>query len=206
MYARSTTVIAEPSTIDRGLRYVQDELMPELMTLDGCVGLSTLVDRRTGRCITTSAWESEAAMRASGDDVRPLRDHYVVTLGSASATVEEWEVSIMHRDHQSVAGACARTSWYQIDPMAVERAIDAFRTVLPTLEGLPGFCSASLLTNPESGRAVSTIVYDNADAIAQTRDQANGLRTRLAEQTGAAVLDVAEFELAFAHLRVPEMA
>ena len=180
--------------------------MPELMGMDGCVGLSMLVDRGTGRCIATSAWETEQAMRASADEVRPIRDHFVVTLGSASATVDEWEVSIMHRDHESTAGACARTSWLQTDPLAVESSIGAFRTLLPTLEGLPGFCSASLLTNRESGRAVVTIVYDSADAIAQTRDQATGLRTRLAEQSDAEVLEVAEFELALAHLRVPEMA
>jgi heme-degrading monooxygenase HmoA len=206
MHARSTSITAEPSTIDRGIRYVQDELMPELLTIDGCVGLSLLIDHSTGRCIATSAWETREAMLASAAEVQPLRDHLVVTFGSSSADVDEWEVAIMHRDHQSTPGARARTSWFQIDPMAVGTSIEAFRAVLPTLEDLPGFCSASLLTNAESGRAVSTVVYDSAEAIAQTRGQASGLRTRVAQQTGAEVIEVAEFELAVAHLRVPEMA
>jgi heme-degrading monooxygenase HmoA len=206
MHARSTTVTAEPSTIDRGIRYVQDELLPELMTIDGCVGLSLLIDHSTGRCIATTAWETEQAMRASADEVRPLRDHLVVTFGSSSAEVDEWEVAIMHRDHQSTAGARARASWFQVDPKAVGTSTEAFRAQLPAIEDLPGFCSTSLLTNAESGRAVSTTVFDSAEAIVQTRGQANGLRSRLAEQAGAEVIEVAEFELAVAHLRVPEMA
>jgi heme-degrading monooxygenase HmoA len=206
MYARSSTVTAEPSTINRGIRYVQDELLPELLAVEGCVGLSMLVDRSTGRCIATSAWETEEAMRASEDEVRPLRDHFVVTLGSTSATVEEWEVSIMHRDHRTVAGACARSSWHQGDPSSIDSSVEQFRALLPALDDLTGFCSASLLTNRETGRAVSTVVYDSADAIVETRPLANRLRTRMAEQTGAEVLEVAEFELALAHLRVPEMA
>jgi heme-degrading monooxygenase HmoA len=206
MYARSTSVTAEPSTIGRGIRYVQDELMPEMLVIDGCVGLSMLVDHSTGRCVTTSAWDTEDAMLASADEVQPLRDHLVVTLGSTSAEVDEWEVAIMHRDHQSRAGARARASWLQVDPMAIGPSTEAFRALLPTLEELPGFCSASLLTNAESGRAVSTVVYDSAEAVAQTRGQASGLGSRMAEQTGAELIEVAEFELAVAHLRVPEMA
>jgi heme-degrading monooxygenase HmoA len=145
-------------------------------------------------------------MRASADQVRPLRDYFVATFGGTSTTVNEWEVAIMHRYHPSPDGACARASWLQGDPRAIDGSTEAFRTVLPTLEALPGFSSASLLLNRETGRAVSTVVYDSADAVANTRGQASTLRTRVAEQAGAEVLEVAEFELAVAHLRVPELA
>jgi heme-degrading monooxygenase HmoA len=191
--------------IDRGITYVRDELMPEITRVEGCVGLSLLVDRASGRCIATSAWETEAAMRASEDDVRPLRDRFIATVGGTSPEVDEWEVSLMHRAHPSPQGAGARTSWLRGDPTRVDSSVEAFRSLLPTLEGLPGFSSASLLIDRASGRAVSTIVYDSANALAQTRERANGLRMRLAEQTGTEIVEVAEFELALAHLRVPEM-
>jgi len=192
--------------IDNGIVYVRDELMPVLTSVEGCVGLSMLVDRIGGRCIATSSWETEAAMRASESEVRPLRDRLIAAFGGASPAVAEWEVSMMHRAHLSMEGSWARASWLRGDPLTIDSAIEAFRAIVPTVEGLPGFCSASLLTNRDTGRAVSTIVYDDADAVAQTRERANALRTRLAEQTGAEVLEVAEFEVALAHLRVPEMA
>jgi len=185
--------------------YMRDELMPELMAIDGCVGLSMLVDRDSGRCIATSAWQSLQTMRASDKEVRPLRDRYVEMFGASEPMIEEWDIAVMHRDHRSREGATARTSWLQGDPATVEDSIESFKMVLPSLERLPGFSSGSLLVNRESGRAVSTVTYDSPDALVQTREKAKELRARVAQDTSAEVLEVMEFELALAHLRVPEM-
>jgi hypothetical protein len=43
------------------------------------------------------------------------------------------------------------------------------------------------------------------DAMARNRDRATELRSRRVRELGAEVLDVAEFELAIAHLRAPEL-
>jgi hypothetical protein len=77
---------------------------------------------------------------------------------------------------------------------------------LPALENLEGFCSASLMVDRASGRAVSSVVYDSIDAMQRTREQAGTLRAKTTREAGAEVLDVGEFELAIAHLNVPEMA
>jgi len=206
VHARSTTITATPSTIDRGIRYVQDQLLPALLGVDGCRGLSLLVDRSTGRCIATSSWENERAMRASEDQVRPLREDFIATFGASSPTIEEWEIALMHRKQESGEGACARVTWLEGDPTAIDNSVDSFRTVQPAAEALPGFCSASMLVNRDAGLAVGTVLYDSADAVAQTRGQANNLRSRVAQESGAQVLEVEEFELAVAHLRIPELA
>ena len=65
MYARSTTFLAQPGSIDEGGAYVDDEVMPALMDMDGCIGLSMICDRDSGRCIVTSAWSTEDAMSAT---------------------------------------------------------------------------------------------------------------------------------------------
>jgi len=205
VYARSTSLSAPASAIETGITYVNDQLMPVLTRMDGCIGLSMLVDRSRGECITTSAWDSLEAMRASAGAVRPLRDEFVAALGAAPPRVEEWEVALMHRDHPSTMGACARVSWLQGDPRSIDGSIEAFRSALPIIEGLPGFCSASLLVDRETGGAVSTVTYDSADTLTQTRAAANSLRTDVAQQANAEVIEVSEFELAVAHLRVPEL-
>ncbi len=145
-------------------------------------------------------------MRASADQVRPLREDFMATFGGSDPTIDEWEIALMHRKQESAEGACARVTWLQGDPTAIDNSVDAFRTVMPTAEMLPGFCSASLLVNRENGQAVGTVLYDSADAIGQTRGQANTLRSRVAQDSGADVLEVEEFELAVAHLRIPELA
>jgi hypothetical protein len=53
---------------------------------------------------------------------------------------------------------------------------------------------------------VSSVTYDDLAAIERTRAQAATIRTADTQHAGAEVLDVGEFELAIAHLRVPELA
>ena len=45
MYARSTTVLGDPSRIEAGIGYARDEVMPAMQQMDGFVGLSMLADR-----------------------------------------------------------------------------------------------------------------------------------------------------------------
>ena len=208
MFARSTTIQAQPSSIDAGIAHVRDEIMPVVQGMDGCVGISLLADRDTGGCIVTTSWETEDAMRASRERVRPLRDRAAEKFGSGGDTqVDEWEIAALHRDHRSADGACVRTTWIKVPPDQADRAIEFYKdSVLPSLENLEGFCSASLLINRSSGRAVSSATFDSRDAMERNREQAKELRNTRTRELGADVLDVGEFELALAHLRVPEMA
>jgi heme-degrading monooxygenase HmoA len=205
VYARSTTIQAQPASIDAGIAHVRDEVLPALQQLDGFVGLSMMVDRESGRCIATSAWQSQDAMRASADRVEPVRNRAAEILGG-SAEVEEWEIAVMHRDHPTHEGACVRATWTQVDPAGVDGAIEAYRTsALPKLEALNGFCSASLMVNRETGRSVSAASYESRADMEASREQTNQIRTAATQQAKATVLEVAEFELAVAHLRVPEL-
>jgi hypothetical protein len=181
-------------------------VLPAVLGTEGCVGLSLMVDRQSGRCIATTAWQTKEAMQASEQRVRSLRDQAAQILGG-TAQVEEWEIAVLHRDHRSREGACVRATWIKGDPGQVDRAIDVYKMVtLPALENLEGFCSASLMVDRASGRAVSSVVYDSIDAMQRTREQAGTLRAKTTREAGAEVLDVGEFELAIAHLNVPEMA
>ena len=205
MYARSTTIQGQPSSIDAGIAHTRDNVMPALEGIDGCVGLSLLVDRTSGRCIVTSSWESEEAMRASEDAVRPIRDRAVELLGG-SREVEEWEIAAMHREHRAGEGACVRATWVKVDPDQLDRGIDFYKmTILPALEDLEGFCSASLLVDRASGRGVAVANFDNAEAMERNNDALDRIKATGSQEANAEILEQCDFELAVAHLRVPEM-
>ena len=205
MYARSTTIQAQPSAIDAGIAHLRNEVMPALLAMPGCVGMSLLVDRQSGRCIATSAWESEEAMHTSADQVQPMRERAAEMFGG-SASVDEWEIAVVHRDHRSHEGACVRSTWLKARPDQFDRAIDFYKeSVLPAMDRLEGFCSASLMIDRTSGRAVSSSSFDSREAMDRNREQARSLRTERLRDLGAEQLDVCEFELALAHLRVPEL-
>jgi quinol monooxygenase YgiN len=204
VHARSTTFQARASEIDAGIRYVTQEVMPAIMAMEGCIGLSMLVNRESGRCIATSAWADEQSMRAADAALRPMREQAGTILGG-SPQVDEWEIAVLHRDHRTSDSTCVRCTWLQTDD-GLDDAIERFRSeVLPTAEGMAGFCSASLMVDRQSGRAVSSVTWDSREAMEGSREAATQLRTRVAEASGAQVQDVAEFDLALAHLRVPEL-
>ncbi|HTM83708.1 MAG TPA: hypothetical protein VL179_02210 [Mycobacterium sp.] len=206
MYARSTTIQAQQSAIDPGMAHVRDTVMPALERLDGFTGLSLLVDRSTGRCIATSAWQSEEAMQESAEPIRPVRDRAAAIFG-ARGDVQEWEIAALHRDHRSSEGACVRATWVKVDPDQIDRGIDFYKTaILPVLEELEGFCSASLLVDRATGRGVASATFDNVEARERNSDALDRLRGTSSQEVAAEVLDECDFELAFAHLRVPEMA
>ena len=139
-------------------------------------------------------------MLASDDALRPIRDRGRDILG-ATMQIDSWEIAVMHRSHH---GECCRVSWLQGD---LDAMIDTFRIgILPDLERTSGFCSASLLINRSSGLGCATTAWETRAAMEASRASADEMRSRAASESGGEILDVHEFELAYAHLHVPEMA
>ena len=200
MHARSTTFNGSPDNIDAGIKFIKDEAAPMLDELEGCRGLSVLVDRESGQCIATSSWETEEAMHASDGQLLPIRARGQEILGG-SMKVDEWEIAVMHRTHH---GECCRVSWLQGD---LDAMTETFRVgILPELERMPGFCSASLLVNRSTGMGCATTAWETRAAMEASRSAADDMRSRAAREAGGEIVEVHEFDLAYAHLHVPEMA
>lgn len=206
MYARSTTIMANLDRIDDGIALVDNELMSMMTHIRGCMGLSMLVDRASGRCIATSSWESEDAMRASNEQLQPVRQRLLDTLGADDLEVQEWEIAIFHRDHELPSGAAARVTWGRPPEGQLDAAADAFKTnVLPLLEDMEGFCSASMLIDREAGILCGTVSFDSMARVEGNREFAAEQRARATQQNGTEFTDVIECEVAVHHLRVPEL-
>ena len=204
MYARSTTVRGNPQAMDEGIAYVRDEVMPAVQMMDGCIGLSMLVDREAGRCIATTSWADAETMHRSADSVMPMRQRAAEIMGG-EAEVNEWEIALMHRLHTAHHGACARVIWNDGDPADADRTIDTFRmAILPKLEDLPGCCSVSVMLDRSSGRAVVTTTYDSPQDMAAASEKAREMREEFMKELNRTITEIAEFELVVAHLRVPE--
>jgi hypothetical protein len=207
MYARTTTVRGDPQAVDEGIAVLRDSVWPTLQGMSGCVGMSMLADRNAGRSIIAVAWAAEEAMRASAESVSGLRSRTTDALRADRVEVAEWEIAVMHRLHTAGDGACARVIWADADHTQLEGMIDAFRmSLMPRLEELAGFCSASLLIDRETGRTTAAITYESRDAMDRAREQGASLREEFAGAMRSTISEVAEFDVALAHLRVPEMA
>jgi quinol monooxygenase YgiN len=204
MYARSTTVRGDPQAVADGIAYVRDTVMPAVLQMDGCVGLSMLADRESGRCIVTSAWADSESLHRSTHGVMALRQRAAEIMGG-QAEIEEWEIAVLHRMHDIHNGACARVIWTQGDPAHLDHSVDVFRmSMIPRVEDLPGFCSVSVMIDRGSGRCVTCVSYDSPESRKQAEAPGIAMREEFTQQMGMTVSDVAVFDVVLAHLRVPE--
>jgi|1185.fasta_scaffold261769_1 heme-degrading monooxygenase HmoA len=207
MYARSTTIQADPQQLDAGIAVVRDEVMPAMATMPGYVGLSMLCDRMSGRCIVTTSWDSEESMHASESAVHDLRRRAADAMGGAQPEVAEWEIAMMHRMHGAHDGCVTRVVWGESDPARADDSMQTMRmAVLPKMEELPGFCAMSLFVDRESGRSAMVTAYDSREQMQEATDRAMEIRRESTSAMDVRVTDMAEFELVMHHLRVPEMA
>ena len=203
MHARSTTIKADPDNVDAGIAFTRDEVMPAIQQIDGCIGLSMLTDRESGRCIVTTSWADADAMRAATEDVHPIR--LMQALGAQGLDIQEWEIAVLHRERPAGDGAGAQVTWARIAPNHLNELLDAYRhNLMPRLQELMGFDSLSMLVDRRTGRTVSVTAFETRDALALVRKQAKHLREQFAQAMGARIIDIAEMDLAVAHLRVPE--
>ena len=204
MYARSTTFKDRPEAIDDAITMVRDEVMPAVQEMEGCVGLSMLVDRTSGSCIVTTAWASLPDLESSAPRVAPMRDRAHRLFGTRPE-IRVWEIAVLHRAHTVGEDACARVTWSRLQREQMDEHRESFTThLLPQVEQLPGFCSLSMLVDRETGLATIAVVYESREALERNRPAALELRAEAMRRLPSELLDVAEFEVPLAHLRVPE--
>jgi hypothetical protein len=121
--------------------------------------------------------------------------------------VHRWQIAVLHREHQAPVGACTRVTWTRTDPANVDRVVDAYRlSLLPRLEEMDGFCSASLMVDRQEGRTAGAVTYADRETVERSRTDATAVREEFAAAVDSQIVDVGEFELVLAHLRVPETA
>ena len=203
VYARSTTIQAQPSSIDAGIAHFRDSTWPVLQRIDGCLGMSVLVDRDSGRCILTNSWRTLEAMHASTEQMLPEHKRAAEILGG-SPIDNLWQIAVIRRDDRSGPGACVRSTWLKARPELFDNAIDFYqREMLPAIEGLDGFCNASLMIDPTAARAVASVTYDSLESMERSADAAGSMRTAMRRDLGLDQDDVGEFELALAYLKAP---
>jgi quinol monooxygenase YgiN len=204
MYARSTTATGDPATLDEAIAFVGKKEFPAITGIPGCVGLSMLADRNTGRVIVSSAWADEESLEASREMVRPMQDRLMQMLRADDALIQPWEIAVLHRDRPSKEGSRAAVTWARVAPDHVDTLLNAYRaSLLGRLRELPGFCSLSLVVDRKQGRTVSVTSFESREALELTRKQARSMREEFARAVSARIHDVAEMDVAVAHLHVP---
>lgn len=87
-FARASVYKGSPDKVDDGIRATRDVEF-SLKQMHGFQNMYLFVDRKSGRAMTISFWESEDALNRSASGVNPLRDSVTHALGAAEKPATE---------------------------------------------------------------------------------------------------------------------
>ena len=94
VYARMSTLEGSPEHIDEGLRQVRENVLPQLKQQEGFEGMVALADRKTGKTLGITFWESEEALKASEEVAERMREDSAEAMSDTIAGVERYEVGL----------------------------------------------------------------------------------------------------------------
>ena len=95
MFARVVTFQGKPDKVDAGIRYMKEQVNPNIRKIAGSKGAYTLVDRKSGKLVVVALWETEKNLADSFQATAPLRANGAKTVGDPNPpTVEHFEVAL----------------------------------------------------------------------------------------------------------------
>jgi heme-degrading monooxygenase HmoA/predicted ester cyclase len=201
MYVRMNMLSGDPARLAEGARYLEGTVRPHVEAQHGNRGLAFLTNADLGLCVIASYWDTVDAMTASEQAVQVSRKE-ITELMRGTVTVEQYEVPVFVRRSRPPAGAGVRMTRTEGSPASLDAAIDEFRnTAIPELMDMPGICSAQLMADRATGRAIVVTAWEDAAAMAAARAAAARLRADVIAVTHAQIRSVEEFRLEFSSVR-----
>ena len=95
MFARVSIVQGKPEKMDEGIRHYQEKLLPEARKMAGFKGAYLLVDRKSGKNLGITLWDTEKNMQASTVAANKLRAQAAEKLADPKPPVVEiYEVAV----------------------------------------------------------------------------------------------------------------
>jgi heme-degrading monooxygenase HmoA len=95
MLARVSTIEGEKDQIDRGIDHYREQVLPAVRKMAGFKGAYLFVDRKSGRSVGITLWDTETNLQASNASADKLRAQAnKITDALKPPVVEIFEVAI----------------------------------------------------------------------------------------------------------------
>jgi hypothetical protein len=92
MYGRLTTIQGKPERFEDAIRVIENDVIPGFKVLPGFKNGYWLADRKSGKLMSLSLFETEKDLDASEHDASQLRKTSVEKLGAEVKNVERFEL------------------------------------------------------------------------------------------------------------------
>jgi len=198
MYVRIVTYTGATS-IDAGVRYLNDTAAPLLREQRGFRGVAASADRSGGVLGIMSLWDTEADRDASEGTLVKARAEGQRVIGGGF-TVEHFEELLAVTARPPAVGCALLMRRVSMDPAKIEENLRFFRRdVLPRIAASPGFCAVRNMLSRQTGEGVVGTVWADM-AAADAAAAASDARRPEAAQSGVIFGEQSKREIVFIDL------
>jgi len=195
MYARVASFEERDASLtDELIERVRDQGPSSIPDAKGFLGL---FDRERGTSLGITFFDSEEAIRNSEQAFEDMVQHFPAEMRGRRKSVDIYEVTIFDGDAERAKAA--RVSSLEGSPESIDESVSKVQAeTLPQVRGLEGNVGAIGLADRKSGRVTVITLWESADALQQSEQQADRLRAQAAESGGQRIAGVDQYEVAVA--------
>jgi hypothetical protein len=169
----------------------------EMTPPEGMNSILVLDDTGTRKRKFLSFFDSREAIDAAEAGFEQMGETIPEDVRGKRTTVHYYEVVVFDGD---IEGAkAARVSALEGSPESIDEGLDKTRNdTLPKVRAIDGNVGAIGLADRENGRVSMITLWDGADSMRASEQQADQLRSQTADQSGQRIASVARYESAAA--------
>jgi len=207
MFTRATRVQNPPESVEKGIAFFKDKVVPMAKATPGNAGVILLVDRKTGAGIGITVWTTAQALSASEQMGMSSRTQSAAATAGAIVNVERAEQVIQDRAQPPMVGSFVRLNTVAGDPKKVDNAITFVeKQVLPAVRALKGYRALIMNVDRMTGRTTVSTVWTTRADLDASEAKVSSLRRDAADAAGATDVKVEIFETAFSEVPQPAKA
>jgi hypothetical protein len=199
MHARIVTYTGATS-IDAGVRYLNDTAAPLLREQRGFHGVTASADRAGGVLSVLSLWATETDRDASEGTLVKAREEGQRVIGGG-LTVEHFEELLAETARPPAVGCALLIRRVSMDPARIEENLVFFRQdVLPQIMASPGFYAVRNMLSRQTGEGIVGTVWADMAAASAAAEAADARRPEAA-QRGVIFGEQSKREIVFIDMR-----
>jgi len=195
MYARVASFEGRDSSLtDELVKRVRDQGPGSVPDAKGFLGL---FDRERGTALGITFFDSEEAIRNSQRAFEEMAQNFPAEMRGRRTSVDVSEVMIFDGDTERAQAA--RVSTLEGSPDSIDKSVDKFQSeTLPKVRALQGNVGAIALADRVTGQVTIITLWENADALRRSEEQADQLREQAAQSGGQSIANVDRYEVGVA--------
>jgi heme-degrading monooxygenase HmoA len=195
VYARVASFEGRDASLtDELVKRVRDQGPGSVPDAKGFLGL---FDREHGTALGITFFDTEEAIRNSQRAFEDMAQNFPAEMRGRRASVDVSEVVMFDGDTERAQAA--RVSSLEGSPDNIDDSVGKVQSeTLPKVRALPGNVGAIGLADRATGKVTIITLWESADALRQSEEQADRLREQAADSGGQSIAGVDRYEVGVA--------